>query len=263
MFGRSFSLYVLPSGEIVGHVLRQCRHHLGAVLALGVLVGEQGGVDVPEHLPPLDRVGQLRVDVVGERGQGDGDLPATSAASAALALLAAGSGSEGGEGNDAGDDQELAQCFHGAPFGRQSGHLNTPTPHRWIWRAIRESRWPDGDCDFVLDEDRKIFAGRRSMMAIFRRMAIVGAATFAPLAWITVLTPGVSNAVECGWGTVLRSRHPIAALLRPRLASAPPPAWNGDITPYFSLVFACRSLFRSLRRYVGASNRFFTVVKFC
>jgi len=52
-----------------------------------VLVRQQWGVDVPEHFPPLDRVGELRVDVVGEGGQRDVDV-----ASATAALKAARSG---------------------------------------------------------------------------------------------------------------------------------------------------------------------------
>ena len=64
----------LAVGRDVGHVLGQPGTTWVPVLALGVLVGQQGGVDVPEHLPPLEGVGQLRVDVVGERGQRDVDV---------------------------------------------------------------------------------------------------------------------------------------------------------------------------------------------
>ena len=40
------------------------------------------------------------------------------------------------------------------------------------------------------------------MVNRIHRMAIVGAAAMVPLAFVTVVTPGVSSAVECGWGTV-------------------------------------------------------------
>ena len=104
MFGRSLSLYVLPSGEMSGIFSASAGHHLGAFLALGVLVGQQRGVDVPEHLPPLDRVGELRVDVVGERRQRDVDVAATAATATASALVtAAGRDAERCQWSDAGD----------------------------------------------------------------------------------------------------------------------------------------------------------------
>jgi hypothetical protein len=73
------------------------------------------------------------------------------------------------------------------------------------------------------------------MMKIFHRAAIVGAAASAAIAFGTVMTPGVSGAVECGWGTVFDppSNTCVAAPAPP--PPAPPPAWNGDITPYFSV----------------------------
>ena len=39
-------------------------------------------------------------------------------------------------------------------------------------------------------------------MGILHRLAVVGAAASAPLIFVTVFWAGVSNAVECGWGTV-------------------------------------------------------------
>ena len=39
-------------------------------------------------------------------------------------------------------------------------------------------------------------------MGIIHRSAIVSAAVFAPLVFVTAFSAGVSNAVECGWGTV-------------------------------------------------------------
>ncbi len=72
------------------------------------------------------------------------------------------------------------------------------------------------------------------MVGIIHRLAIIGAAALAPLAFVTVVSPGVSNAIECGWGTVFDppSNTCVAAPLPP---PPPPPAWNGDITPYFSV----------------------------
>ena len=40
------------------------------------------------------------------------------------------------------------------------------------------------------------------MVGIIRRLAIAGAAAFVPVAFVTVVSPGVSNAVDCGFGTV-------------------------------------------------------------
>ncbi len=74
------------------------------------------------------------------------------------------------------------------------------------------------------------------MTAFIHRFAIIGAAAFAPLAFVTMVSPGVSNAIECGMGTVFDppSNTCVAAPLPPP-PPPPPPAWNGDITPYFSV----------------------------
>jgi hypothetical protein len=74
------------------------------------------------------------------------------------------------------------------------------------------------------------------MVAKIHRLAIIGAAALAPLALVTVVSPGVSNAAECGWGTVFDppSNTCVAAPLPPP-TPPPPPAWNGDLTPYFSV----------------------------
>ena len=71
---------------------------------------------------------------------------------------------------------------------------------------------------------------------IIHRFAIISAAAFVPLAFVTMVSPGVSNAVECGYGTVFDppSNTCVAAPLPPP-PPPPPPAWNGDITPYFSV----------------------------
>jgi len=71
------------------------------------------------------------------------------------------------------------------------------------------------------------------MAGIIHRLAIIGASALAPLAFVTLVSPGVSNATECGWGTVFDppSNTCVAAPLPP----PPPPAWNGDITPGFGV----------------------------
>ena len=73
-------------------------------------------------------------------------------------------------------------------------------------------------------------------MGIIHRSAIVSAAVFAPLVFVTAFSAGVSNAVECGWGTVFDppTNTCVAAPLPP---PPPPPAWNGDITPGFGVGF--------------------------
>lgn len=72
------------------------------------------------------------------------------------------------------------------------------------------------------------------MVGKIHRLAMIGAAALAPLALVTVVSPGVSNAAECGWGTVFDppSNTCVAAPLPP---PPPPPAWNGDLTPGFSV----------------------------
>ena len=70
------------------------------------------------------------------------------------------------------------------------------------------------------------------MVGRLHRLAMIAAAALAPLTLVTVVSPGVSNAAECGSGTVFDppSNTCVAAPLPP-----PPPAWNGDLTPYFSV----------------------------
>ena len=81
--------------------------------------------------------------------------------------------------------------------------------------------------------------GRPAMVGVIRRLAIAGAAAFVPVAFVTVVCPGVSNAAECGFGTVFDppTNTCVAAPLPPPLPPPPPPppAWNGDLTPYFSV----------------------------
>jgi hypothetical protein len=76
------------------------------------------------------------------------------------------------------------------------------------------------------------------MMQMIHRLAIIGAAALAALAIGTVIAPGVSRAVDCGWGTVFDppSNSCVAAPAPPPPPPPPPPpGWNGDITPYFSV----------------------------
>jgi hypothetical protein len=77
------------------------------------------------------------------------------------------------------------------------------------------------------------------MVGKIHRVAMIAAAALAPLALVTVVSPGVSNAAECGSGTVFDppSNTCVAAPLPPPPPppSPPPPAWNGDLTPYFSV----------------------------
>ena len=74
------------------------------------------------------------------------------------------------------------------------------------------------------------------MVGRIHRVAMIAAAALAPLTLVTVVSPGVSNAAECGWGTVFDppSNSCVAAPLPPP-PPPPPPAWNGDLTPYFSV----------------------------
>jgi hypothetical protein len=73
-------------------------------------------------------------------------------------------------------------------------------------------------------------------MSTIHRLTIISAAIFAPLAFGTVVTPGVSTAVECGYGTVFDPpSNTCVAAPAPPPPAPPPPAWNGDITPFFSV----------------------------
>ena len=67
-------------------------------------------------------------------------------------------------------------------------------------------------------------------------LATIVAVAFTPLAFVTLMSAGVSTAAECGAGTVYDpgSNSCVAAPLAPP-PPPPPPAWNGDITPYFGV----------------------------
>jgi len=78
------------------------------------------------------------------------------------------------------------------------------------------------------------------MIGLIRRLTIMVAVALAPLASVTLVSPGVATAAECGQGTVYDppSNTCVAAELPPPLLPPPPPpppppAWNGP-TPYVS-----------------------------
>ena len=76
------------------------------------------------------------------------------------------------------------------------------------------------------------------MVTAVRRLAVIVVAALAPLVYVTLVIPGVSSAVECGFGTVYDapSNTCVAAPLPPPPPPPPPPpAWNGDITPGFGV----------------------------
>jgi hypothetical protein len=63
----------------------------------------------------------------------------------------------------------------------------------------------------------------------------IGAAVLAFFASVTLMSPGVGNAAECGWGTVYDGPSNSCVAAPPPPPPPPPPAWNGDLTPYFSV----------------------------
>ena len=76
------------------------------------------------------------------------------------------------------------------------------------------------------------------MKEMYRRLAFAGVCGFAPLLFVVTTPAAVSNAAECGAGTVFDapSNSCVAAPAPPPPPPPPPPpAWNGDITPYFSV----------------------------
>ena len=74
------------------------------------------------------------------------------------------------------------------------------------------------------------------MMSTIHRAAAVSVAALGALTFATIVVPGVSSAVECGWGTVFDPpSNTCVAAPAPPPPPPPPPAWNGDITPYFSI----------------------------
>jgi len=84
------------------------------------------------------------------------------------------------------------------------------------------------------------------MEGILRRSAVAGLVAVVPVAVLTVISPGVSNAAECGVGTVYDppTNTCVAAPLPP--PPPPPPRWNGDPTPGFSIGICAPIRFVSL-----------------
>jgi hypothetical protein len=73
------------------------------------------------------------------------------------------------------------------------------------------------------------------MVENIRRRSIIVGAAFAPLVSVMLISPGVGQAAECGWGTVFDPPSNLCVPAPPPPPPPPPPAWNGDITPYFSV----------------------------
>jgi hypothetical protein len=73
------------------------------------------------------------------------------------------------------------------------------------------------------------------MLNLICRSTASMAAVLASLTLISLVSPAVASAIECGAGTVYDppSDTCIAAPLPPP-PPPPPPAFNGDLTPYFS-----------------------------
>jgi hypothetical protein len=74
------------------------------------------------------------------------------------------------------------------------------------------------------------------MRGTIYRLTIIAAGLLVSFASVTLVSPGVGSATECGWGTTYDgpSNSCVAAPLPPP-PPPPPPAWNGDLTPYFSV----------------------------
>lgn len=80
------------------------------------------------------------------------------------------------------------------------------------------------------------------MKGKLHRWAIIELTAITPLASMALISAADANATECGLGTVFDAPSNSCVALPPPPAPPPPPpplpAWNGDITPYFS-VGAC------------------------
>jgi hypothetical protein len=69
-----------------------------------------------------------------------------------------------------------------------------------------------------------------------RRSAIIVALALGLFGFVTLTPPGIGNATECGWGTVLDAgSNTCVAAQQPPPPPPPAPAWNGDLTPGFSV----------------------------
>ena len=94
------------------------------------------------------------------------------------------------------------------------------------------------------------------MAGIIHRLAIIGASAFAPLAFVTLVSPGVSNATECGWGTVFDppSNTCVAAPLPFHRHHRRRQRGTVISRRASGLAFACPFPFRSYRRCAPASK---------
>ena len=74
------------------------------------------------------------------------------------------------------------------------------------------------------------------MLNMSCRLAARVATVLATLAVVSLVSPAVGSAIECGAGTIYDPPTDtcIAAPLPPP-PPPPPPPWNGDPTPYFSV----------------------------
>ncbi len=98
------------------------------------------------------------------------------------------------------------------------------------------------------------------MVNTIHRVAIVGATAMAALAFVTVVNPGVSSAVECGWGTVFDPPSNTCVA-----APAPPPPLPhlrcGTVTSRRTSQWVSARPFHSCLC-VRASSRIFAAVSF-
>ncbi|OLP01023.1 hypothetical protein BVU76_17180 [Mycolicibacterium porcinum] len=73
------------------------------------------------------------------------------------------------------------------------------------------------------------------MRSIIHRVTTTFITAAAALAVVTVISPALGSAAECGPGTVYDPPTNSCVAAPPPPPPPPPPAWNGDITPYFSV----------------------------
>jgi hypothetical protein len=74
------------------------------------------------------------------------------------------------------------------------------------------------------------------MVSVLNRLAKTGAVAVTTVATLTLASPGVSGAAECGIGTIFDpATNTCFAAPPPPPPPPPPPVWNGDPTPGFSI----------------------------
>lgn len=67
------------------------------------------------------------------------------------------------------------------------------------------------------------------------RWAFGVAVVASSLAAMTLVSPGRAHATECGVGTFYDAPSNSCLAVPPPPPAPGPPAWNGDLTPYFSV----------------------------